>query len=128
MTVALQWDEPFGGAGPNGTRNDHDIVLLDESGGIFFEISANDNVVTSEGWEVLQFYNSEVLGYGTSFNLIITYDDVDSIDPPATLLKTVVFGSGNSLNEFQTHSGTLFGHANADGAEAVGAAFFLDTP
>jgi PKD repeat protein len=125
LTVALQWDEPFGGAGP---RNDHDIVLLDESGGIFFEISANDNIVTGEGWEVLQFYNSEVLGYGTSFNLIITYDDVDSIDPPATLLKTVVFGSGNTLNEFQTNSGTLFGHANAAGAEAVGAAFFLDTP
>jgi PKD repeat protein len=125
LTVALQWDEPFGGAGP---KNDHDIVLLDESGGIFFEISANDNIVTGEGWEVLQFQNAEVLGYGTSFNLIITYDDVDSIDPPATLLKTVVFGSGNTLNEFQTNSGTLFGHANASGAEAVGAAFFLNTP
>ena len=125
LTVALQWDEPFGGAGP---KNDHDIVLLDESGGIFFEISANDNIITGEGWEVLQFQNADVLGYGSSFNLIITYDDVDSIDPPATLLKTVVFGSGNTLNEFQTNSGTLFGHANATGAEAVGAAFFLDTP
>ncbi|MDH3281424.1 MAG: PKD domain-containing protein, partial [Gammaproteobacteria bacterium] len=125
LTVAMQWDEPFGGAGP---RNDHDIVLLDQTGGIFFEISANDNIVTGEGWEVLQFQNHDVLGYGTSFNLIITYDDVDSIDPPATLLKTVVFGSGNTLNEFQTNSGTLFGHANAAGAEAVGAAFFLDTP
>ena len=125
LTVALQWDEPFGGAGP---RNDHDIVLLDQSGGIFFEISANDNIVTGEGWEVLQFYNAEYLGYGTSFNLIITYDDVDSRDPPATLLKTVVFGSGNTLNEFQTNSSTLFGHANAAGAEAVGAAFFENTP
>ncbi len=125
MTVALQWDEPFGGAGP---KNDHDIVLLDQSGGIFFEISANDNIVTGEGWEVLQFYNATYLGYGTSFNLIITYDDVDSIAAPATLLKTVIFGSSNTLNEFQTNSGTLFGHANAAGAEAVGAAFFLDTP
>jgi PKD repeat protein len=125
MTVALQWDEPFGGAGP---RIDHDIVLLDQSGGIFFEISANDNIVTGEGWEVLQFYNATYLGYGTSFNLIITYDDVDSIAAPATLLKTVIFGSSNTLNEFQTNSGTLFGHANAAGAEAVGAAFFLDTP
>ena len=125
LTVALQWDEPFGGAGP---KNDHDIVLLDESGGIFFEISANDNIVTGEGWEVLQFQNAGVLGYGSSFNIIITYDDVDSIGPPATLLKTVVFGSGNTINDFQTNSGTLFGHANAAGAEAVGAAFFLDTP
>jgi len=84
--------------------------------------------VTGEGWEVLQFYNAEYLGYGTSFNLIITYDDVDSIAAPATLLKTVIFGSSNTINEFQTNSATLFGHANAAGAEAVGAAFFLDTP
>ncbi|MCH8249752.1 MAG: PKD domain-containing protein [Proteobacteria bacterium] len=125
LTVALQWDGPFGGAGP---KNDHDIVLLDETGGFYFEISANDNVTTREGWEVLQFINYEFIGYGTSFNIIITYDDVDSMAPPATLLKTVIFGSGNSLNEFQTNSGTLFGHANAAGAQAVGAAFFLDTP
>ncbi len=126
LTVAMQWDEPFGG-GP-GARNDHDIVLLDETGGVYFEISANDNVTTGEGWEVLQFENHEFLGYGTSFNIIITYDDVDSIGPPATLLKTVIFGSSSNLNDFATNSGTLIGHANAAGAAAVGAAFFLDTP
>lgn len=128
LTIALQWDEPFGGPGPAGADNDHDIVLLDETGGFYFEISANDNVATGEGWEVLQFYNHEYVGYGTSFNIIITYDDVDSVGPPATLLKMVIFGSGNTINEFSTGSGTLFGHANAAGAEAVGAAFFLDTP
>ena len=125
LTVAMQWDEPFGGAGP---KVDHDIVLLDETGGFFFEISANDNVATGEGWEVLQFQNHEFLGYGTSFNLIITYDDVDSNGPPGNLIKTVVFGNGNSIDEWQTSSATLFGHANAAGAEAVGAAFFLETP
>lgn len=125
LTIAMQWDEPFGGVGPD---NDHDIVLVDETGGIYFEISANDNVVTGEGWEVLQFQNAEVLGYGTSFNIIITYDDVDSNGPPANLLKMVVFGNGNTLNEHTTDSGTLFGHANAAGAAAVGAAFYLDTP
>ena len=123
LTIAMQWDEPFGGPGP---RNDHDIVLLDESTNFYFEISANDNVATGEGWEVLQFQNHQFLGYGTEFNIIITYDDVDSNGPPATLLKTVIFGSANTLNEFRTDSSTLFGHANAAGAEAVGAAFFLD--
>jgi hypothetical protein len=120
LTVALQWDEPFGGAGP---KNDHDIVLLDETGGIYFTLSANDNITTGEGWEVLQFQNAEVLGYGTDFSLAITFDDVDSRSaPPAGLLKMVIFGSGNSINEHDTNSATLFGHANADGAEAVGAA------
>ncbi len=126
LTVALQWDEPFGGAGP---KNDHDIVLLDETGGIYFTLSANDNIRTGEGWEVLQFQNAEVLGYGTAFSLVITFDDVDSKNAqPASLLKMVVFGSSNSINEFDTNSGTLFGHANAAGAEAVGAAFFEETP
>ncbi|HZD53760.1 MAG TPA: PKD domain-containing protein, partial [Woeseiaceae bacterium] len=124
LNVALQWDQPFGGPGPN---NDHDIVLLDETGGIYFTLSANDNVITGEGWEVVQFQNAEVLGYGDKFSLAITYDDVDSAGPPATLLKTVVFGSA-TIDDFPTHSSTLTGHANAAGAEAVGAAFFADTP
>jgi subtilisin family serine protease len=125
LTIAMQWDAPFGGAGPD---NDHDIVLLDETGGTYFTISANDNVISGEGWEVLQFDNSEFLGHGTAFSIAITYDDVDSMGPPANLIKTVIFGSGITISEFQTSSATSFGHANAVGAESVGAAFFLDTP
>jgi len=124
LNVALQWDEPFGGQGPG---NDHDIVLVDASGGVYFAISANDNVTTREGWEVLQFENAAVLGHGEKFALIITYDDVDSQEPPATLLKTVIFGAA-SFDEYQTASSTLMGHANAAGANAVGAAFFAETP
>ncbi|UCG74043.1 MAG: PKD domain-containing protein [Chromatiales bacterium] len=124
LTIAMQWDEPFGGPG---SRTDYDIVLLDQSGGLYFEISANDNVATGEGWEVLQFQNAAVLGYGTAFSVIITYDDVDSIGAPTNLMKTVVFGS-STIDEFATNSSTLMGHANAAGAQAVGAAFFAETP
>ena len=115
----MQWDEPFGGAGP---KADYDLVLLSDDGSIYYAISANDNLPMGEGWEVLQFENSEFLYNGvTKFGLAITYDDVDSIGPPANLIKLVVFGSGNSLDEWQTYSSTLYGHANAAGAEAVGA-------
>lgn len=124
LTVAMQWNQPFGGPGPG---TDHDIVLLDETGGIYFEISANDNVTTGEAWEVVQFQNHEVLGYGEKFSLIITYDDVDSRAAPASLVKTIIFGSA-SFDEHATNSATLVGHANAAGAAAVGAAFFADTP
>jgi PKD repeat protein len=124
LTVAMQWNQPFGGPGP---VSDHDIVLLDETGGIYFEISANDNLITGEGWEVVQFQNHEVLGYGDKFNLIITYDDVDSQGSPASLVKTIMFGSA-SFDEHATNAPTLVGHANANGAQAVGAAFFADTP
>jgi PKD repeat protein len=126
LTVAMQWDEPFGGAGP---KADHDVVLLSPDGSLYYDISANDNVQMGEGWEVLQFENSDFLYNGeTTFGLAITYDDVDSIGPPAQLLKLVVFGSGNSIGEHDTHSSTLYGHANAAGAVAVGAAYWDDTP
>ena len=125
VTIAMQWDQPFGGTGP---VTDHDIVLLDGTGETYITIGANDNVSMGEGWEALQYNNSEFLGNGTDFSLIITYDDVDSVGPPATLLKLVIFGEGVTMNEYATADGTLYGHANAAGAEAVGAAFFLDTP
>jgi len=124
LTIAMQWDDPFGNA-----KTDHDVVLLDETGSAWYEFGANDNVVTGDGWEVLQFTNDEFLGPGTTaFTVAITYDDVDSIGPPATLLKAVFFGNGITINDFPTNSGTLIGHANAAGAAAVGAAFFLETP
>jgi PKD repeat protein len=125
LTVAMQWNEPFGGAGP---KTDHDVVLLDETGGIYYTISANDNIPMGEGWEVLQFQNSEFLYQNTSYSLAITYDDVDSVGPPAGLVKMVVFGAGNTINEHRTDSATLFGHANSTGARAVAAAFWQDTP
>jgi subtilisin family serine protease len=50
----------------------------------------------------------------------------DGADP--SLIKYVAFRSDFVANEFSTNSGTIFGHANALGAEAVGAAFYDDTP
>lgn len=123
LTVAMQWNEPF-----NSPRIDHDLVLLDETGGTYYTISANDNIPMGEGWEVLQFENSEFLYQNTSYALAITYDDVDSIDPPAGFVKLVVFGASNTINEHRTDSATVFGHANAKGATAVGAAYWGDTP
>ena len=42
-------------------------------------------------------------------------------------IKYVIFGAAN-IDEHDTNSGTIFGHPNAAGAEAVGAAFYADTP
>jgi hypothetical protein len=125
VTIAMQWDQPFGGAGPD---NDHDIVLMDATGATYYTIGANDNITMGEGWEALQWDNNEFLSLETEFGIAITYDTVDSIGPPATLMRLVIIGDGVTINEYATNSGTLYGHANAAGAEAVGAAFYLDTP
>jgi hypothetical protein len=42
-------------------------------------------------------------------------------------MKYVIFGS-SAINEFATNSGTIYGHANAAGAEATGAADYVKTP
>lgn len=125
MTIAMQWDQPFGGAGP---QTDHDILLLDSTGTTYIGIGANDNIMMGETWEALQFSNADVLDYGTEFSIALTYDDVDSIAPPATLVKLVVFGDDVVLHEWSSNGSTVYGHANSAGAETVGAAFFLETP
>jgi hypothetical protein len=49
--------------------------------------------------------------------------------PNPQLIKYVQFGGGNvTINEFNTRSSTLYGHNNAAGAAAVGAAFYSETP
>ena len=125
VTIALQWDQPFGGAGP---QTDHDVILLDQNGEGYIAISANDNIAMGEPWEGLRFANAEVLDHGTEFSIAISYDDVDSVGPPASLVKLVIFGEDVVLHEWSTNGSTLYGHGNARGAQTVGASFFLDTP
>ena len=48
--------------------------------------------------------------------------------PNPTALKVVRYGGTSTIQEYDTASGTLFGHANAEGAEAVGAAYYGATP
>ncbi|MFP5268729.1 S8 family peptidase [Coleofasciculus sp.] len=120
--ISFQWDSPFfsvsGGAG---SPNDLDIFLFDESGTNILASSINQNV-GNDAVEFFSFFNDGSLGTDT-FNLAIS--KVEGLDPG--LMKYILFGNG-TLNEYDTASGTVFGHPNARGAEAVGAAFYQDTP
>ena len=83
--------------------------------------ASTDPNVGNDPTEILSFTNNG--SFGTSFNLVIgKFSGAD-----AGLMKYVSFGN-LTINEFDTASSTLFGHANANGAQAVGAASFLDTP
>ncbi len=124
VSIAMAWDAPFGGPV---VLNDHDIVLVNATGEIV-GIGVTDNISTREGMEFVQFYNDPILAYGTAFDIVITFDSGNSPGSPATLIKTVLFGDGSPIDEYQTDSSTLYGHANAAGAVSVGAASFLDTP
>ena len=120
--ASFQWDSPFfsvsGGAG---SPNDLDIFLFDESGTNILASSTFGNL-GNDPVEVLGFGNDG--SFGTNqFNLAIS----NFAGPNPDLLKYVQFGNV-TINEFATNSSTTYGHANAAGAEAVGAAFYQQTP
>ncbi|MEO1147801.1 MAG: S8 family serine peptidase [Cyanobacteria bacterium J06638_22] len=121
VQLAFQWDSPFfsisGGAG---SPNDLDIFLLDATGNQILAASIDPNV-GNDPTEVLSFVNDGT--FGTEFNIVI--GNFDGPDPAR--MKYVGFGNF-SIDEFDTRSSSLFGHANAQGAQAVGAAAFFETP
>ena len=74
---------------------------------------------------MVQFSNE---GPATTFGLIIIRFD----GPAPGLMKTVLQdrsrGAQITINEFDTRSGTAYGHSNAQGGLGVGAAFYRETP
>jgi subtilisin family serine protease len=125
FVVAFQWDSPFASvcSGCPGSPNDLDIYVLNDPpttvlAGSTFTNTGGDAV------EVFGFSNPPGSGV-TAFNIMITQFD----GPDPQRIKYVRFSGGNvTINESDTRSSTLYGHANAAGAAAVGAAFYGDTP
>ena len=125
---SFQWAEPyFSVSGGPGSGSDLDIGLfldaagcapgtyIEDLGGVAFNIGG-DPV------ELLGVSNS---GSPAAVGLQIAH----FMGGVPALLKYVVFSSSAfSIDEFDTASSTIYGHANAAGAEAVGAAFYGDTP
>jgi len=121
LMIPFQWDSPFfsvsGGAG---SPNDLDIYLFNAAGTMVVAGSIDANV-GGDASEILFFTNT---GPTADFNLMI----VSFEGPLPGFIKYVQGGSGITIAEFNTASGTVFGHTNATGARAVGAAFFAETP
>lgn len=121
LVVTLQWDSPFFSvSGPPGSPNDLDICLLDEPPTTILRCGAALNA-GGDPVEVLSYYNDGALG--TQYNLVIELFE----GAAPGLIKYIRYGDSAPL-EYATLSGTLAGHANAAGAEAVAAAFYYDTP
>ncbi|MGH8530281.1 MAG: S8 family peptidase [Nevskiales bacterium] len=122
LALAFQWDEPSGSLGGPGATNDVDIFLLDPSATSIVAGSADDNLATGDP---IEFFGFENTGPTAQFFLAI---ELFTGGAPG-LMKYVVFnGAPVSIDAFNTASGTSFGHPNAGGAVAVGAAAFFSTP
>ncbi|MEM9004702.1 MAG: S8 family serine peptidase [Cyanobacteria bacterium P01_F01_bin.86] len=123
ILLSFQWDEPFASAGGAGSRSDLDIFILDENEQTV--ASGDDYNIGADAVEVVSFTNTT--GSTATFDILIgQYLPEGEITP--TLIKYIDFEGGTDDAEYFTDSATAYGHVNASGALAVGAAYYEDTP
>jgi cysteine-rich repeat protein len=121
LVLSLQWDSPsFSASGPPGSPNDLDICLMDDPPTGIINCGQDLNI-GGDPVEVLSYFNDGA--FGTEFNLVIEHFD----GPAPGLVKYILFAGGLPA-EYDAGGSTIFGHVNAVGAEAVGAAFYFETP
>jgi len=134
MTVDMQWAEPW-----NGVESDLDLFLLDSSGELL-DWSTGDNVGNSQKpVEVVQWKNTT--GSAQEVQLAVNRCFGESCNPAASgttspRLKFVTLDNGAKgvtateypeSAEGDTVGPTIFGHAGAGGAIAVGAVPFSNS-
>jgi subtilisin family serine protease len=134
--LSFQWDEPFASLGGAGSRSNLDIAFLTAEGQLvplcgnetpsdtLCQIPGGDPNVGGDALEIVELRNLT--------NQTITTDTlslaIELVQGPAPRRMQYVSASSSVLPaEYLTRSPTLFGHANAAGAEAVAAAFYRDT-
>ncbi|HMH52416.1 MAG TPA: S8 family serine peptidase [Candidatus Acidoferrum sp.] len=123
LTIVLQWDSPFvsvsGGAG---APSDLDVYILNADGTqVVGGIGGTDDNLGGDAFEMVDFTNS---GPTADFNILI----VGYAGPVPGYIKYIHFSPEVTIQEYATASGTVWGHTNAAGARAVGAAFWRETP
>ena len=110
--ILLQWDAPFFSvSGPPGSPNDLDVYLVNDPPTTVLAGSFDSNL-GGDALEALVFDNPVGSGV-TTFNIVITR--FAGLNPG--LIKYVLIPQFlGTINEFNTRSGTIFGHRNAAGA------------
>ncbi len=122
-TVVMQWDDGTPGLT---THSDFDIYLATNSGIAFFGFNRAN--IGSTPIEVLPF---TVLADGVQSNFQIIRAGVapDFTPSQPTTLKYIVFRGSLEINEYtELDRSTIMGQANAEGAMAVGAVLYTNTP
>ncbi|PPC92326.1 MAG: hypothetical protein CTY34_00115 [Methylobacter sp.] len=125
-SISFQWSEPFFSvSGSPGSASDYDIWIctsdtqpVDSANcpfqGPFANVGGDpvELVAVDGGQSGATLYLAMSKFTGTANNF----------------LKYIIFNPSVVINEYATNSSTLFGHANSEGAEAVGAAAYNQTP
>lgn len=129
INITLQWDDPFASISlpGNSAQTDLDLFLVNGAGNAILGAST-DNNVGGDPTEFIGFTDPNVNGTVT-YNILITREAGPN---PAALKWVIRNASGLVINEYPPTTvnaqATGYGHSNATGANAVGAAFWNNTP
>lgn len=116
--IVLQWDQPYASVSGTGSNTDLDILAYNTSGTLVGG-SANNNL----NGDPVELFS---LSQGTYDLVIEKFTGAGSLPNPSRI-KFVWFGS-MTINQYATNSASSYGHANAEGAIGVGAAWYFRTP
>ncbi|MES2730566.1 MAG: S8 family serine peptidase [Bacteroidota bacterium] len=116
----FQWSDPFYSvSGGDGAATDLDVLILNRDYNVVMgAFSAN---LGNNPYEIFDFENDSE---DSIFYLLIQ----KYAGPDPQRIKYVTFDGPIEILTFATNSGTIFGHANAAGAIATGAARYDRTP
>ncbi|MEZ6069156.1 MAG: DVUA0089 family protein [Pirellulales bacterium] len=123
--MSFQWDDSFASVSGVGAETDLDLFVFGTdtptSSADLFAAGISNNL-GGDPYEQVAYFNPNGVPQ-TVYIAISKY-----AGPAPDLLKYVGFFAGATIDEFDTHSGTAYGHTNAAGASSVGAAFYQQTP
>lgn len=133
--LSFQWDQPWFSVNGRGSASDLDIYFVDDDGNPITLCDDDPDAL------VCQFPGVDPNEGADAVEVPVLVNDseedvhaniaIELVSGPAPRhMKYVWFDLGNGLmivEEHDTQSGTLYGHANAAGAEAVGAAPWYNT-
>ena len=121
--MSLQWDSPFASVSGVGTPNDVDVYVLNSTGTQIVLAATTNSIAAGDPVEVLR------ISCGGPASCPLALLIVNRTGPNPGRFKYVLFQAvGNVTTTPALNSGTIFGHANAAGAVAVAAAYYLQTP
>ncbi len=121
---SFQWDQPFFSvSGAPGSLSDMDIILTDASCNTAAAplATAVDSNIGADAIELLNYTNP---GPATTFGVVILH----SAGPFPGLMKNIDTAETITFDEFDTRSGSSYGHPLAQGGLSVAAAYYADTP
>ena len=124
VTLSFQWDQPFFSvSGAPGSANNMNLCLLDNTNTVV--ASGMNNNVGNDPVEVVSFTNPAA---ATNTTFSIQLSRVAGANPGRMKYMDYAQTGGVTIDQFATNSSTIVAHANATNAEAVGAAFYDNTP